>query len=153
MPNQPPAPAGNPPFAGGSIIWEKKGPLPVWAWALLLLGLVLAVTMWRRNSAGSPDVEAPASVPDNQNQRPIFILPPTTTPAVNVNVPATVPAAPPGGGSSPPLNQPPSGPTRGPRLPSPSTTPTTNTIPNGPTPAPTGKRRFVVAPAQKIFVE
>jgi len=39
------------PFAKGSIIWQKKGPLPVWAWAGLVLGLVLVVTMWRRNKS------------------------------------------------------------------------------------------------------
>ncbi len=88
----------SPPFAKGSIIWEKKGPLPVWAWALILLGLVLAVVMWRKNKNAADATEVatgdPSALPGNQSAGPIFIVPQAATPAVNV----TVPTAPPGAG-------------------------------------------------------
>jgi len=96
------APASNAPFLKGSIIWEKKGPLPVWAWALLVLGLVLAVTMWRRNSASATATEATTGgdVPPNQAAPPVFIVPQGPPP----NVTITVPGAPPGAGRPhPPL--------------------------------------------------
>jgi hypothetical protein len=100
------------PFAKGSIIWEKKGPLPVWAWALILLGLVLAVAMWRRNKNDAAATETTtgdsAPLPGNQSAGPIFIVPSAATPAVNIT--NTVPHAPPGAGRpTPPSNPPPTG--------------------------------------------
>lgn len=80
----------NPPFARGSLIWQKRGPLPVWAWMLIgLLGL-LVFTWWRRNrtAAASGKGEIPV-VPGSQQQTPVFIVQPT---------PATPPHCPPGGG-------------------------------------------------------
>lgn len=96
------------PFAQGSIIWQRKGPLPVWAWALIVLGLVLAVTMWRRNKAAGEADEARTGhldeLPGDQTSGPIFIVPQAPTPPVTVNTPVTVtvPPAPPGGGAPPP---------------------------------------------------
>lgn len=117
-----PVQRAEPPFAKGSIIWEKKGPLPVWAWALLVLGLLLAWTIWRRNRAES---NATAEVTGDSNTLPgdqtppiIFNVPQAATPAVNVTVPVTVPTAPPAGGSPPPSTPPPT--------------------PNNPAPAPPG---------------
>lgn len=103
------------PFLKGSIIWEKRGPLPVWAWALIVLGLVLAITMWRRNRAAADPTpqEVGTDYPDNLDNRPIFVVPQGANPIVNVDVPitnelpATVPNAPPGGGRpNPPAKAP-----------------------------------------------
>lgn len=104
-------PPSSPPFAKGSIIWEKKGPLPVWAWALIVLGLLLLWSWWRRNKA-TGDATAVATgdettLPGDQTPPPVFILPQATPPAVNVTVPVTVPTAPPAGGSPPPVAPPP----------------------------------------------
>jgi len=111
-----PAATGSAPFAKGSIIWEKKGPLPVWAWALILLGLVLVVTMWRRNRAtGEANTAATGGadygiLPGTQGAPAIFVVPQvgqqTFTPAhmPHKRRPAdqTVPPAPPGGGRQDP---------------------------------------------------
>lgn len=76
------------PFAKGSIIWEKKGPLPVWAWALLGLLAVLVFTVWRRNRSGAQATEAATGysadtgLPAGTNMTPIFIVPQAPTPAV-----------------------------------------------------------------------
>lgn len=93
------------PFAKGSIIWQKKGPLPVWAWALILLGIVLAWSVWRRNKADADATEADLAyvdeLPGDQTAPPVFVIQPGPQPPVNVNVTApitTVPSAPPGGG-------------------------------------------------------
>jgi hypothetical protein len=95
------------PFAPGSIIWQRKGPLPVWAWALLLLGAVLAWSMWRKNRSAA-DATAIATgdgtpLPGDQTPPPVFVVPQAATPAVNVTVPiTTVPTAPPAAGAPPP---------------------------------------------------
>lgn len=99
------------PFMKGSIIWQKKGPLPVWAWALILLGVVLAVSLWRSNRAGGEANEAATGytdeLPGDQTAPPVFIVPQAATPQVIVNnVPATVPTAPPGGGREAPPGTP-----------------------------------------------
>lgn len=91
------------PFAKGSIIWRKYGPLPVWAWALILLGILLAFTVWRRNKAGSADTEEALAyvdeLPGDQTAPPVFINQPGPTNIGPINVPiTTVPGAPPGGG-------------------------------------------------------
>lgn len=103
-----PATTAQGPFLKGSILWQKKGPLPVWAWALIGLGVVLAISMWRRNSAASTATEAATGsdeLPGDQTAPPVFVVPQAATPAVNVTVetpPATVPTAPPGGGRDAP---------------------------------------------------
>lgn len=103
------------PFAPNSIIWEKKGPLPVWAWALLVLLLALGWSVWRRNrtegEAANVVTGSDEPLPGDQSGPPVFIVPPATPPAINVPItvqpaPVTVPAAPPGGGSAPPSTGP-----------------------------------------------
>jgi hypothetical protein len=103
------------PFAKGSIIWRKYGPLPVWAWALIVLGVVLAWSVWRRNKAADENTEAELAyvdeLPGDQTAGPIFIVPQLPAPNVgpiNVTAPiSTVPTAPPGGGRpAPPGGQP-----------------------------------------------
>jgi len=97
------------PFLRGSIIWQKRGPLPVWAWALLALLLLLVVVWWRRNRAASDATTAATGdqpLPGDQTAPPVFIVPPAGAPAVNVTVPVTVPPAPPGAGSPPPVTPP-----------------------------------------------
>lgn len=99
-----------PPFAKGSIIWEKKGPLPVWGWALIGLALVLLVVWWRRDKAEATANQVATNytdeLPGDQSAPAIFILPPEAarrSPTPNDmprwrRPPATVPEAPPGSG-------------------------------------------------------
>ncbi len=112
-----PANSSKAPFMKGSIIWEKRGPLPVWAWLLIGLALLLLVVMWRRNLNGDANAIATGdetALPGNQAAPPIFIVPQAPTPAVQVPInvlpspaaPATVPTAPPGAGAPPPTQAP-----------------------------------------------
>lgn len=130
MATTPPAATGTKPFAKGSIIWEKKGPLPVWAWALIVLGVLLAWSLWRKNktaSTANATVTGDGSpLPGDQTAPSIFIVPPASPPPVNVTVPVTtVPAGPPVGDTTttaPPAGgaAPPSGPPAGTGSPVPS---------------------------------
>jgi nucleoid-associated protein YgaU len=95
----------DPPFAKGSIIWRKQGPLPVWAWTLIALLVLFAVVWWRRNKAAAVDAEASTSyeqLPGDQTAPPVFIVPAgqpgPAGPAGPAGPPGTVPPAPPGGG-------------------------------------------------------
>lgn len=94
------------PFMQGSILWERKGPLPVWGWLAVGLMIVLAVTMWRRNKAADTATQSATGgyyrdeLPGDQSAPPIFIVPQAPVPAINVNPTVTVPTAPPGGGAS-----------------------------------------------------
>jgi hypothetical protein len=104
----------SPPFAKGSIIWERKGPLPVWAWALIGLLVVLVFTWWRRNRASANEAATGGAVdqalPGDQGAPPVFIMPPSVSPIVNVSPvvkvktppPTTVPPAPPAAGREDP---------------------------------------------------
>lgn len=99
------------PFAQGSIIWRRFGPLPVWAWALIVVGAIIAFQAWRARGTATEQATGGATDPDalpgDQTAPPIFIVPQAATPAVNVTVPiTTVPGAPPGGGSNPPTTPP-----------------------------------------------
>lgn len=101
------APQGKAPFMQGSVIWQKKGPLPVWAWALIGLALIFIVTWWRRNRATGAATESVTGEGQGMmSAPPVFIVPQAATPAVNVQLPATVPTAPAGGGANPPLTTP-----------------------------------------------
>lgn len=117
------------PFLKGSVLWQKKGPLPVWAWAIIGLAVLFVIMWWRRNKAAAASAEVATGqenpLPGNQGAPPIFIMPQGPAPSVTVpitvtppagRVPAvpripseTVPTAPPGGGASnprvPPLAQ------------------------------------------------
>lgn len=104
-------PAAKPAGGKRSILFEKKGPLPVWAWALILLGVLLAWSVWRRNktdkAATATTTGDGTPLPGDQTAPPVFIVPPATPPPVNVTVPiTTVPTAPPGAGSPPPVTPP-----------------------------------------------
>jgi len=91
--------ASNQPFLKGSIIWEKKGPLPVWAWALLALGLVLVVVWWRRNRSAASEANEAATgtdeLPGDQGAPPVFIIPPGPIGPPGPPGPPGVPGAPP----------------------------------------------------------
>lgn len=114
------APAqGKAPFLPKSIIWQKKGPLPIWAWILIGLLVLFVVTWWRRNQqSAAQNKEASTGyvdeLPGDQSANPIFIVPqapvsPVTilpTPPPVTGPPNTVPPAPPGGGTNPPLQLP-----------------------------------------------
>jgi len=102
-----PAPASttipaNPPFMKGSVIWQRKAGLPVWAWLMIGLAVAFAAMWWRRNKQSA--AEATTATPDpNQQQTPVFIVPQAPVPSV-IN---TVPGAPPGSGrTSPPSKAP-----------------------------------------------
>jgi hypothetical protein len=100
------APAGKAPFLQGSVIWQKKGPLPVWAWAIIGLALVFIIMWWRRNQQASTDPGFYRDeLPGDQGAPPIFIVPQAPVSPVTIlpAPPATVPTAPPGGGSAPPM--------------------------------------------------
>ena len=78
------------PFLKGSLIWRKMGPLPVWAWALIVLGVALAWVSWRRNRAAGNEAATGYTdeLPGNQSAPAIFVVPQVT-----------VPSAPPAGAS------------------------------------------------------
>lgn len=87
----------NPPFAKGSIIWERRAGLPVWAWAALVIVGFLIFWTWRRNrqpaTAPRADTVASSATTDLASKN-IFILP---GPGVY-----TGPGCPPGGGRDEP---------------------------------------------------
>lgn len=105
------------PFLKNSIIWQRKGPLPVWGWMLAALALLFVVMWWRRNRAASAATTAATGytdeLPGDQTAPPIFIVPQGMPgqpgppgPAGPTGPPGTVPDAPPGGGANPPLQIP-----------------------------------------------
>jgi hypothetical protein len=113
----PAAKTADAPFLKQSIIWQRKGPLPVWAWLIVGLAVVFVVVWWRRNRAQATADETATGyvdeLPGDQSAPTIFVVPSAATPAVNVTNPitvvphpATVPTAPPGGGSPPPTAPP-----------------------------------------------
>ncbi len=101
MATQTSAPAGASRYK--AMLLQKKGPLPVWAWAAIVLAVLLLVVMWRRNKQSSAD-EAAAGVGTESMKNAgapfVFNVPLGPTPAVNVTVDpnSTVPTSPPGGG-------------------------------------------------------
>jgi hypothetical protein len=114
----PKAKQGKAPFMAGSMIWQKKGPLPVWAWIVIGLSLLFVVTWWRRNKAAATESNEAVTgiyrdeLPGNQGV-PVFVVP--QAPAAPVTIlpppppptpPVTVPEAPPGGGAPPPMQLP-----------------------------------------------
>lgn len=99
------------PFLKNSVIWQKKGPLPVWGWMIVGLALIFIVVWWRRNRSASVATEAATGEPGgDQSAPPIFIIPPGPPgmpgPPGPPGPPGTVPPAPPAGGSPPPLQIP-----------------------------------------------
>jgi hypothetical protein len=85
-----------PPFAAQSIIWEKRGPLPVWAWLIIGLAGLFAALWWRRNKAAAAEANTgyTGTAAINQQQ--------TIPPIIN-----TWPSVPPGGGrNNPPTTNP-----------------------------------------------
>lgn len=80
-----PVKTGSRPFAQNSIIWERKGPLPVWAWALLVLAGALVIAWWRRNrSAGKAAQVATGytdELPGDQSAPIILIAPQPSSPS------------------------------------------------------------------------
>jgi hypothetical protein len=86
----------------GSVWTEKKGPLPVWAWAGLGLGGAVLYASWKRNKAASDSSSSDDSgdvtahdVNGNSALQPTYAF----VDADTTNV--TVQAAPPGGGRPP----------------------------------------------------
>lgn len=116
-----------------ALLKEKRGPLPVWAWVLIGLGVLLAVEWWRRNRAAAAAAATTGDTPTGYRDElpgqqhypsPIFIVPGATTPPVNVG-PIVLP---------PPTEQPPPPPSP----PPPTTPPTTPPAGGSPTPTPPG---------------
>ncbi len=78
MPDTATIPA-SPPFAPQSVIWQKRGPLPVWAWMLIGVAVLFMLTWWRRNrtAAASATSDAYSSPTIQQQGYPaVFVLPP-----------------------------------------------------------------------------
>lgn len=115
--------------AGGpmALLKQRRGPLPVWAWVLIGLGVLLVIEWWRRNQAAAATTGDTLAgyrdeLPGQQHYpAPIFIVPGATTPPVNVG-PIVLP----------PPEQPPPTPTP------PTTPPTTPPAGGSPTPTPPG---------------
>src|SRR5574342_1365006 len=90
----------------GGLLREKRGPLPVWAWLLILIGVLLLVILWRRRNAAAVPPEA--ELPGDQYPPPVYVVPPASPPVVNVQLPPplpppqTPPPVPPGGGRDTP---------------------------------------------------
>lgn len=109
QPQQQPPRASKPPFAAGSIIWRRVGPLPVWAWSLIGIGLAVIALQWRRN-------RAEAEVQPSDQHPYVWAIPPAMPPRVTLPIevvvpqppqlPTTPPATPPAGGTTPPYNPP-----------------------------------------------
>lgn len=104
-PNQPPAESGG---GGKSPFTRKMGPLPLWAWMGIALGVLLAYSMWNKNkSANSQNAglnpfstsqaQAPGSA-SSANLIPQFVNQvynqETPPPAENVTVNNTIPVPP-----------------------------------------------------------
>ena len=112
QPTKPTKASSSAPFAKGSIIWEKKGPLPVWAWALIVLLIVLVFAWWRRNRAaakaaeGQPDTYTSAPLPGDQSAPNVINVGPINLPKIPPSGP-TRPETPPGGGRPQPPGTPP----------------------------------------------
>lgn len=94
----------NPPFARGSLIWERKGPLPVWGWAALVLVLLLGVTYWRRRSSATSSASsstASSSAGTGDGHGHYYGGSPWSP--TGGGAPATVPSSPAAGGATPPM--------------------------------------------------
>lgn len=103
---------------------SKKGPFPIWVWALFLVGglvVVLYVRSRMSSSTAASDTSTGSSTDPtapNLNQSPIFIVPQAPVPSITVtpapsggDVHKTHPQAPAGGGRpSPPATTPPPAP-------------------------------------------
>jgi hypothetical protein len=106
------APAESQPFLRGSIIWQKKGGLPVWAWGGLVL-LVALVFVWWRGRGDQTQAQADQAatgydnLPGDQSAPPVFVVPQAPNPIITTPITVTVPAAPPGGGRDGPPQVPP----------------------------------------------
>ena len=83
----PESPAQVPAKSGGKLgVWAKKiGPLPMWAWVALLLGLVL-VYLYRKNQTSANTSDTTAADSTDASQVPQFVN--------QVNTTVTPPAAP-----------------------------------------------------------
>lgn len=105
----PTAQAAGPGFLRGSIIWQRKAGLPVWAWGGIALVLVLVIVWWR--GRGQADANSTTTgdedVPGNQTPPPVFIVPQAPNPIITTPITVTVPEAPPGGGRPGPPPVPP----------------------------------------------
>ena len=122
------APVARRPFMQDSIIWERKGPLPVWGWAAAVLLLALGYAWFRRGKADKAAASSATGglkdeLPGDQTAPTIFLLPvnspgqvgspnsmpkhrPRHVPPGTTPPPATVPEAPPAAGSPPPVATP-----------------------------------------------
>lgn len=102
-----------PPTPSKSLLTSKKGPFPVWGWALGLLALAYFYSRYKANktaapantaatgtgTAGEPATGAPQYIIENN-------LPPSPSAPVTVTMPPPV-ATPPGTAPQPPTNAPP----------------------------------------------
>jgi hypothetical protein len=96
MADTPPDAPGTSKSGGKLGVWKKKyGPLPLWAWALILLGGILAYLYWKHRSSSSNtstdttsgDTTGAGQIPQFVNQTYTTVTPPaaaTTPPSTSV---------------------------------------------------------------------
>lgn len=81
--------------------WKNKtGPLPNWAWAGLLLGVILGVTSWRRNKAAAAEEDEATSSSSSGIELPGDVAPTYVFQNYDQDV-TTINQAPAGGGRPP----------------------------------------------------
>jgi hypothetical protein len=112
-----------------SFVRKKAGPLPVWGWMGLVLGVLLALTTWKRNKSTAAKQQQAATdqqMPDSVKTPQYTFVDADTTLVTNTY-------APPGGGRPP---RPPGPPPSNPLPPRPTPTPPAPTPAPSPAPAP-----------------
>lgn len=62
------------PARGGNAFTRRLGPLPLWAWMALGLGLAVVYSQWRKNKAAAATQAAQASATTTAGQTPPFII-------------------------------------------------------------------------------
>lgn len=98
----------------GSLIKQKWGPLPVWGWGLILLGLAWGYSKYKstkKTASSDTSVTPPADSGESEATAPQFIIennmPQGNTPVTTPVGPSTPVVTPPGTTPGPPVSQPP----------------------------------------------
>lgn len=125
---------------------KKAGPLPVWAWMGLALGMALAFSTWSKNKVNAKKQQQPPATPD-AGDYPDSVKTPQYTFIDQDTTLITNKYEPPGGGRPPWGPRSPRTPSAPPKPPAPTPTPTPTPAPTpqpAPPPAPNGSWETVV---------